>query len=142
MMAIDRAIKARWAAAGLNSTLSYPWDGEIPEGTAFPYASIVTISDTPKEDSLDSSYFDKQVQFQVRSPSRDTAGYWGEQIAAGFLHADRKATSPLQISAADGTVKDVRIVGSPSCRHEGDGIYVSTVVVGIQYAKSSGLNAP
>lgn len=113
---IDKAIEARWNAAGLNTSIAalYPGDDEAaPENAgSMPRAQYATPDSTVESQSKSSIVFIQPVRFRVWGKTYALAKQYLEYIEAKFLNSDRAGTNPLSLTATAGNVLDIEPQGS------------------------------
>lgn len=136
---VDKAIKTRWTARSLSSTITGGIHRRAPPGTSMPYCIFSDVSDTPVSRSRSSRYNRKLVQFDVYHSSDVTAGELCELIKAAFCNADEAAANALSIVASAGVIQAADVEGNPIILQESDEVYRATMTLGIRWAENRNL---
>lgn len=136
---IDKALKARWTAKGLNALIPSGIHFRLPERAVMPYVIYSHVSDLPFTNTFSSRYNRKIFQLDVYDTTPDLVGYWAGLIRDAFVNANEAMTSPLAISASAGVILRIEPESNPITFQESDEVCRSMQTFAIVWGESRNL---
>src|SRR5690348_4885656 len=94
---IDKALKTRWTAAGLNTLIPSGIHFRLPERAVMPYVIYSHVSDLPFTNTFSSRYNRKVFQLDVYAETPDLVGYYAGLIRTAFINSNEALSNPLAI---------------------------------------------
>ena len=105
MIYLDEAVKTRYSATGLTSSVGQIYDHQQPEGSVLPYVSFKNVSDTRLFSTQAPSIYQKaQIEFTVWHTGKLPCGQLCELIQAEFLNGNLDPSNPLAMAVPNAIV--------------------------------------
>ena len=139
MIDIDEAVKTRWTARSLSSTITGGiHHARAPEQTSMPYCIYSNVSDAPTSGTRSSRYNRALIQFDVYDTTPYLVGSHSKLIRAAFVNSDKAAANALAMTEG-GTIKRIEPDGNPVVLQEADEVYRGTQTLAVEWAESRNL---
>lgn len=136
-MALAEAIKSRWTAAGLASSVGRIHHSRAPEKSDMPYAVYNEISNSETGQTHCLKMLRSEIQIDVYTKDGDAGACRAKAdlIIDALEYSSDAASSPLTVSGWG--ITDIVATGDPVTTAEGDDeVYRSRVGFVVRYSKS------